>query len=330
MKFITQIYNCMKVNKNGNCFDLPQLGFGLGLRSSHYAHILDHSPDVDWFEIISENYMDNHGYSMYLLERIAERYPIVMHGVSMSIGSTDPIDMKYLHGLKRLSKRINPQWISDHLCWTGILTRNSHDLLPLSFTEESLEHVVGRIKIVQDVLERPLILENPSSYLTFKQDTFTEWEFIKEMANQADCGILLDVNNIYVSSVNHEFDPIEYLNAIPMERVVQMHIAGHTNCGTHIIDTHDHPVVDEVWKLYHLAQQKAKGASTLLEWDAKIPPFDELLNELNKAKEILLHGPKKQLNKKAKIQESEAVPHPLFIDKAGADNLSIVEYGSNA
>ncbi len=320
----------MKNNLKTNCFDLPQLGFGLGLRTSHYNHILRHHPDVDWFEIISENFMNNHGYSMHVLEQVAERYPVVMHGVSMSIGSTDPLNMEYLRGLKQLANRIHPAWISDHLCWTGVLTKNSHDLLPLAFTEESLKHVVERIKQVQDVLERPLILENPSSYVRFKQDSLTEWEFMAEMANQANCGILLDVNNIYVSSVNHAFDPAEYLAGIPMERVIQMHIAGHTHCGTHIIDTHDHPVVNEVWELYHLAQQKAYGASTLLEWDAKIPPFEDLHAELKKAQHILLHGYQTSEKTADPYSQESNVSNPLFIDKAGVDELQVIELSANA
>ena len=314
----------------GNCFGLPQLGFGLGLRSDHYGYILNHQPEVDWFEIISENYMNNYGYSAHVLDQIAERYPVVMHGVSMSIGSSDPLNLDYFEELKKLADRIKPKWISDHLCWTGILSKNSHDLLPMAFTEESLKHVVSRIKQVQDILERPLILENPSSYLSFQHDEFMEWEFIREMAKEADCGILLDVNNIYVSSVNHDFDPVEYLNGIPMERVVQMHIAGHTHCGTHIIDTHDHPVVDEVWALYKLAQDRATGASTLLEWDAKIPSFERLMEELNKAKSLLQNGALKSKKSDMGRATEESVPHPLFIDKASAEDLTIVEIGTHA
>ena len=268
----------------------PNLGFGLGLRSQHFQYILEHKPSIDWFEIISENFMDSHGWPRYVINQIAEHYPVVMHGVSMSIGSTDPINFDYLKKLKFLSNEINAQWISDHLCWTGVLGKNTHDLLPLPFTEESLKHVVERIKIVQDVLERPLVLENPSSYLQFQEDTFTEWDFIREMANQSDCRLLLDLNNVYVSSFNHQFDPLDYVKALPLEKVVQFHLAGHTNKGTHIIDTHDDHVVKPVWELYQQTVQLTGPISTLLEWDANIPPFSELKKEVLKAKEIFEKG----------------------------------------
>ena len=251
--------------------DIPHLGLGVGLRSVHYPHILEEQPDVDWFEIISENYMDSHGRPRYVLDQIAEQYPIVMHGVSLSIGSTDPLNHEYLGKLKTLSASVNAHWISDHLCWTGVAGRNSHDLLPVPLTEQTLRHVVDRIRIVQDVLERPFVLENPSSYVTFACSEMPEWEFISRMAEETDCGLLLDVNNVYVSSVNHDFDPIEYVNNVPHERIVQCHLAGHTNCGTHLIDTHDGHVIDPVWELYRQAHQLTGGMSTLLEWDASIP-----------------------------------------------------------
>jgi uncharacterized protein (UPF0276 family) len=259
----------------------------LGLRSVHFQHILSQQPAVDWFEIISENFMDSGGRPRYVLDQIAERYPIVMHGVSMSIGSTDPLNHDYLGRLKKLADATNSRWISDHLCWTGVAARNTHDLLPIPFNEESLAHVVERIRIVQDVLERPLVLENPSSYVTFAASTMSEWEFLSRMAEEADCGLLLDVNNVYVSSVNHDFDPVEYVESIPHERVVQVHLAGHTDMGTHCIDTHDGRVVDRVWELYRLAHKLTGGFSTLLEWDAKIPPFEELHAELLKAQHHL-------------------------------------------
>lgn len=262
----------------------PNLGLGIGLRTVHYDHILAEDPEVDWFEIISENYMDSQGRPRYVLDQIAERYRIVMHGVSLSIGSSDPLDFDYLKRLKKLADETNAGWVSDHVCWTGVAGRNTHDLLPLPYNEATLKHVVERIRIVQDVLERPLVLENPSSYVTFADSTMSEWEFISRMAADADCGLLLDVNNVYVSSVNHDFDPAEYLKAYPHERVVQFHLAGHTDCGTHCIDTHDGRVVDPVWELYRMAHELTGGVSTLLEWDASIPPFDVVHGEVLKAK----------------------------------------------
>src|SRR5882762_4183084 len=203
----------------------PQLGLGVGLRTVHFDYILRNQPPVDWFEVICENFMDSRGRPRYVLEQIAERYPVVMHGVSLSIGSTDPLNFEYLAKLKVLANDIRPLWISDHVCWTGVLGRNSHDLLPMPLTETSLKHVVERIRIVQDFLERPFVLENPSTYVGFTGSTLSEWEFIAQMAEQANCGLLLDVNNVYVSSVNHDFDPEEFIRSVPHERVVQFHLA---------------------------------------------------------------------------------------------------------
>lgn len=270
--------------------DFPYLGFGVGLRSQHFQYILDNQPEMDWFEIISENFIDSKGWPRKVIEQLAERYPIVMHGVSMSIGSTDPLNIDYLKKLKAFAKKIDAKWISDHLCWTGVLGKNSHDLLPLPLTEETLVHVVDRIKRVQDILERPLALENPSSYLQFQDDSMTEYDFIREMANLSDCRLLLDVNNVYVSSFNHQYDPSTYIQSLPLEKVVQFHLAGHTNKGTHIIDTHDDHVVTEVWKLYAEAIKKTGPVSTLLEWDANIPEFPELRKEILKAKTIFEGG----------------------------------------
>lgn len=263
---------------------LPHLGLGVGLRTVHFGHILEKHPKVDWFEVISENFMDSRGRPRYVLEQIAERYPVVMHGVSLSIGSTDPLDFEYLGKLKALAKDIKPLWISDHVCWTGVAGRNTHDLLPIPLTERLLKHVVERIRTVQDFLERPFVLENPSTYVGFTGSTLSEWEFITRMAEAADCGLLLDVNNVYVSSVNHDFDPEAFIRNVPHERVVQFHLAGHTDRQTHLIDTHDSQVVDPVWKLYRLAHQLTGGVSTLLEWDANIPPFPVLHAEVLKAK----------------------------------------------
>ncbi|MFO0918884.1 MAG: DUF692 domain-containing protein [Planctomycetaceae bacterium] len=263
------------------------LGYGVGLRTTHFGEILARWPPVDWFEIISENFIHSQGRPRYVLEQIAERYPVVMHGVSLSIGSTDPLNFEYLAKLRSLAKTIDARWISDHLCWTGVAGINTHDLLPLPFHEESLRHVISRVKTVQDFLERPLVLENPSSYVTFTDSTMPEWEFLARLTAETGCGILLDVNNVFVSAFNHDFDPLEYLNAIPPDRVVQMHLAGHTDCGTHRIDTHDGPVIDQVWELYRHASQQTGGVSTLLEWDARIPDFDTVHAEVLKAQEFL-------------------------------------------
>jgi uncharacterized protein (UPF0276 family) len=267
----------------GNRFGLPSLGIGLGLRTVHYAHLLEHWPSVGWFEIISDNYMQTAGRPLYFLDQIAERYPIVMHGVSLSIGGTDELDADYLAGLVALRKRSRALWVSDHLCWTGIAGHNTHDLLPMPYTEEALRHTAARVRQVQDVLGAPLILENPSSYVEFAGSTMKEWEFLRALSEEADCGILLDVNNVYVSGYNHGFDPEEYLDAIPFERVVQMHVAGHTNEGTHIVDTHIGPVIDAVWQLAREAYGRSPQASILLEWDAEIPPFEEVYGEAQKA-----------------------------------------------
>ncbi len=266
---------------------LPNLGLGVGLRNQHFKHIVEHGPGVDWFEIISENFIDNYGYSRYLLEQIASQRPIVMHGVSLSIGSTDPLNFDYLARLKALADEIEPVWISDHLCWTGVATINSHDLLPLPLNEESFRHVAARVKIVRDYLERPFILENPSTYIQFRQSTMAEWEFLGALAVETGCGILLDVNNVYVSSHNHGYDAEEYIKGLPSNHIVQIHLAGPTDCGDYLIDTHDRPVPTEVWRLYALAQKLTGGVATLLEWDANIPAYPDLLAELAKAREVL-------------------------------------------
>ncbi len=265
-------------------FKLPDLGIGVGLRTQHYGHILEKKPRVGWFEIISENYMDTEGRPLFILEQIAAQYPIVMHGVSMSIGSTDPLDKGYLRRLKALADRIDAKWVTDHLCWTGVAGKNVHDLLPMPCDEESLRHVVRRVKQVQDFLERPIGLENPSSYVEFARSSMPEWEFLARIAEEADCGLLLDVNNVYVSSFNHGFDPREYIEGIPHERVMQYHLAGHTNHGTHIIDTHSDHVIDPVWDLYALSVSKSEGRPTLLEWDDDIPSFEVVHAEAEKAR----------------------------------------------
>lgn len=264
----------------------PWLGFGLGLRPAHYETILTESPAVDWFEIISENYLVPGGRPLHYLDRIRERYPVVMHGVSLSIGTQDPLDREYLKQLRALADRVDPAWISDHLCWTGAHGLNAHDLLPLPYTGEALKHVAARVAEVQDFLGRRILLENVSSYVSYPESEMSEWEFLRELAVRADCLILLDVNNIYVSSVNHEFDPLTYLNAIPVERVWQFHLAGHRNHGDYIIDTHDEPVIDPVWELYAAAVRRFGRVSTMIERDDNIPPLAELLAELDRARSI--------------------------------------------
>lgn len=269
-----------------NRWNLPDLGLGIGLRTVHFNHILKNWPQLDWFEILSENYMDTEGRPMYILDQIAERYPIAMHGVSLSIGSTDPIDFDYLRKLKALATRVNAVWLGDHVCWTGVAGRNGHDLFPIPYDEETLAFIIDRIKIVQDFMERPLILENPSTYLSFASSTMPEDEFIARMAEGSDCGLLLDVNNVYVTCRNHDLDPQAYLENIPYDRVVQIHLAGHTDKGTHCIDTHDGRVIDAVWELYADVQKRAGNRATLLEWDAEIPSFDEVHAEALKARQF--------------------------------------------
>ena len=268
---------------------LPNPGDGVGLREEHYPHLMRTPPadwGVDWFEVISENYLDNEGYGLRVLEHVAAHRPVVMHGVSLSIGSTAPLDFGYLAKLRALAERIAPLWISDHLCWTGIGGINSHDLLPMPLTEQSLAHTAHRVRAVQDFLGRPIVLENPSTYLAFQSSRMPEEEFIARLAEETGCGLLLDVNNVHVSAVNQGFDPLAYIDAIPPGHVVQMHLAGPSDHGTHLIDTHDHPVPDVVWALYARAWQRCGPVATLLEWDADIPPFETLLAELAKAKPV--------------------------------------------
>jgi uncharacterized protein (UPF0276 family) len=267
-----------------NRFGLPDLGVGLGLRTVHYGRIVESQPEVDWFEILSENYMQTAGRPLHFLDAVAGRYPVVMHGVSLSIGSSDPLDRAYLTELRALRDRIGARWVSDHLCWTGVAGKNTHDLLPLPYTDEALRHVVDRVKHVQDFLGAPLALENPSTYVEFGGG-MREQEFLARVAQDADCALLLDVNN--VSAYNHGFEPLEYLRAIPFDRVVQLHVAGHTNHGTHIIDSHIGPVIDDVWRLAGEAWRRAGGVSVLLEWDAEIPSLEETHAEALRATQFL-------------------------------------------
>ncbi|MGC3969456.1 MAG: DUF692 domain-containing protein [Pirellulales bacterium] len=286
------------------------LGLGVGLRSAHFGYLLAERPAVDWLEIITENYLDSAGRPRYVLEQLAERYPMVMHGVSLSIGSTDPLDFDYLAKVRKLAAAVKARWISDHVCWTGVAGRNTHDLLPLPLNEESLAHTAERVRQVQDFLERPLVLENPSSYVTFRSSTMTEWEFLSRLVDATGCRLLLDVNNVYVSSVNHDFDPLEYMRNVPHGAVMQFHLAGHTRTPTHIVDTHDGPVIDPVWDLYREAHRLTGGAATLLEWDAAIPPFPVVHAEVLKAREKIAGATTSELASYAPT-ENMAVPHPL-------------------
>ena len=264
----------------------PPLGFGLGLRVDHYEAILAGDPPVDWFEVLTENYLVPGGKPLHYLMRIRERFPVAMHGVSLSIGSTAPLDREYLRQVKALAERVQPAWISDHLCWTGVAGRNTHDLLPLPYTEEALDNVVERVRTVQDFLGRRILLENVSSYVAFRDSRLSEWQFLGEIAQRADCLILLDVNNIYVSAVNHEYDPLEYLQAVPAARVQQIHLAGHENHGDYLVDTHDSEVPDPVWQLYTAALRRCGPVSTMIERDDHIPPLAQLVAELDVARAL--------------------------------------------
>jgi len=266
-----------------NRWNLPDLGIGIGLRTVHFPHVLSQKPRIDWFEVLSENFMDTGGRPLWVLDQIAERYPVVLHGVSLSIGGSDPLDFEYLKKLSALAARTRAHWVSDHLCWTGIMGRNVHDLLPMPYSEEALRHTTERVRVVSDFLERPLVLENPSSYVEFAASTMPEWEFLARLAADADCGLLLDVNNVYVSAFNHRFDASTYVDAIPADRVVQYHLAGHTHKGTHIIDTHTGEAVPAVWELYARSIARTGSAATLYEWDEDIPEFDVVLAEAQKA-----------------------------------------------
>ena len=263
------------------------LGFGLGLRPPHYTQIVETRPEVGWFEITSENFMVPGGRPLHWLDRIRSDYPIAMHGVSLSIGGTDPLDQQHLAGLQGLQRRVQPAWISDHLCWTGVAGGNLHDLLPLPYNEAVLAHVVDRVRRVQDRLGSRILLENVSSYVSYPSSQLTEWDFLAEVAQRADCLILLDVNNIYVSSVNHGFDPLDYLDAIPVARVRQIHLAGHQRRDDGlIVDTHDAPIAEPVWRLYEHARRRFGDVATMIERDENIPALAELLKELDRARSI--------------------------------------------
>jgi uncharacterized protein (UPF0276 family) len=262
-------------------------GVGIGLRIPHYQHIFERAPVVDWFEIISENFMVDGGRPLAALDRILERYRVVQHGVSMYFGSAEPLNREHLRRLKTLVKRTGTPWLSDHLCWGSVDGRYTHDLLPMPYTFEAAEVTARKIREARDFLEVPIAVENVSSYTEFHVSEMTEWEFLNEVVERADCGILLDVNNIYVSSQNHDFDPLEYLNSVPTGRVAQIHVAGHSKYEKYILDTHDHPVIDPVWRLYRHAIARVGATATLLEWDDRIPSFEEVHAEARKAERYL-------------------------------------------
>jgi uncharacterized protein len=268
---------------NGN----KDYGVGIGLRIPHYNHIFEKKPVVDWFEIISENFMVDGGRPLHVLDQILERYRVVQHGVSMYFGSAEPLNREHLTRLKKLVRRTNTPWLTDHLCWGSVDGRYSHDLLPMPYTFEAAKRTAQKVREARDFLEVPIAVENVSSYAEFHVSEMTEWEFLNEVVEDADCGILLDVNNIYVSSRNHNFDPFEYLRSVPVERVAQIHIAGHSKYEKYILDTHDHPVIDPVWQLYAKAIELVGPTATLLEWDDHIPSFDEVHKEALKAKKFV-------------------------------------------
>ena len=271
--------------------DAPFLGVGVGLRPRHYARVLE-APDpaalgIDFFEAISENFMVPGGRPLRVLGQVRESFPLVLHGVSLNIGSADPLDRDYLDELAALARRCEPAWLSDHLCWTGVRGHNLHDLLPLPYTEDVLAYVGERVQRVQERLGRRIALENPSSYFAYRADAMSEAEFLARLSERADCGILLDVNNVFVSAHNHGFDAEHYLAQIPRERVFQIHLAGHSVEGALRIDTHDHAVCDEVWALFESAVRRIGPVSTLIEWDDKIPELEVLVAEAARAREIL-------------------------------------------
>lgn len=276
----------MRKTKTTKIHNLPALGFGIGLRHEHFHDLLTPHPQVEWLEIISENFMVEGGVPLTVLEEFAERYPLIPHGVSMGIGSVDPLDREYLKKLRTLIRRINPPWFSDHLCWGQFSGTHMYNLLPVPFTKVSAKLIADKAKIIQDYMEVPFILENVSSYVEFQSSEMPEWEFLRWVAETADCGILLDVNNVYVSSFNHSFDPLTFLRAMPPERVIQFHIAGHMDKKTYLLDTHDHAVKKEVWTLFQEAVRLFGDASVLLERDDHIPPLKTLLKELEQARKV--------------------------------------------
>ena len=289
---------------------------GIGLRIPHYQHIFEKKPVVDWFEIISENFMVDGGRPLHVLDQILERYKVVQHGVSMYFGSAEPLNREHLRRLKTLIKRTKTPWLTDHLCWGSVDGRYSHDLLPMPYTFEAAKKTAQKIREARDFLEVPICVENVSSYAEFHVSEMTEWEFLTEVVEDADCGILLDVNNIYVSSRNHSFNPLDYLNNVPHERVAQIHIAGHSKFEKYILDTHDHAPIDPVWKLYGKAIELIGPTATLLEWDDLIPSFDDVHNEALKAKKYLKTKPTGETARHTSINQY-AKSSPYVAEKAG-------------
>jgi uncharacterized protein (UPF0276 family) len=274
----------MSSPESGTSEEIPHLGFGLGLRIPHYAHIFEHWPEVDFFEIISENFMNASGIPLYNLDRVAERYPVVLHGVCLSLGSADALDFDYLRKLKALARRVKAPWFSDHLCWTRHGGHHYHDLYPLPYTEKVARYVAERARVAQDFLELPLGIENLSAVAEASAGTMPEWEFYRGVVEKGGCRMMLDVNNVYVSSRNHGFDPRDYIRGLDLSRVIQMHLAGHSDMVAYVLDTHDHPVRDEVWELYRAAYAGCGGAPTMVEWDDEIPAFETVHAEVLKAK----------------------------------------------
>ena len=265
---------------------VPFLGHGIGLRPQHFPDLLEQGRRAEWFEVITENFLNVGGRPRAVLESVRRDRPVVLHGVSLSVGSVDPLDTGYLRDVRALADAVEPAWVSDHLCWGTFGRHNAHDLLPLPFTEESLAHVVSRVSEIQERLGRRILLENVSSYLTFASSTIPEWDLLAEVACRADSLILLDVNNVYVSATNLGFDAAEYLRGIPVDRVAQLHLAGHQDLGTHLLDTHDAPVPDPVWALYRDVVRRFGRVSSLVEWDDHIPPLDEVLAQAEKARAV--------------------------------------------
>ncbi len=306
--------------------DRPGLGLGLGLRNCHFEHIVSNWPEIDWFEAISENFMDSGGRPRWIINQVAERYPVVLHGVSMSIGSTDPLNFSYLSKLKALAKEVNAAWVSDHLCWTGVMGINSHDLLPVPLTEEALQHISARVLQVQDYLEQPLVLENPSTYISFSDSQMSEPEFLTELVNLTGCRLLLDVNNVFVSCFNSDTDPQAYLDAFPYDSVVQLHLAGHQDCGTHIIDTHDGPVRQEVWELFRQVWARCNGVATLLEWDGNIPAFDACHAELLKARNYMEAGHIQTADPRPQPESTGSISNPVDFLVPQVMDSSVMEH----
>ena len=262
------------------------LGYGIGLRTVHFADVVEGRAEVDFFEAITENFLGTGGRPLHVLDRVAERTPVVLHGVSLNVGSVDPLDHEYLRKVKALARRVKARWVTDHLCWTGVAGRNTHDLLPLPRNEETLAHVAARLRVVQDVLERPVHLENPSTYLELAASTVGEAEFLARLAEESGCGLLVDVNNVFVSSFNHGWDAEAWIDAVPVDRVVQVHLAGHTDLGTHLLDTHSDHVRDEVWVLYERLVRRTGPVSTLVEWDEEIPALEVVNAEARRARDV--------------------------------------------